>query len=153
MSRFLIIVVLVYLSLSALGGCGYPKHIDPPLYTYDLDSVAKQSAVLHARDVNGIWLSVQNTHSMEPLLQGGDYVVIQTGVFAPLKERRKGEVINYLADWQPNGPTVCHRIVDIDPFGLLAEGDNVDGQHSESHWRVTDENYRGLVVGIYRVKK
>lgn len=142
--------LLALLSFCLLVGCGYPKHLDPPLYTFETQMLTALSANAHAKSIGGVCYRLANTHSMEPSLRGDDYVVIDTRVaFDAVK---LGQIVNYLADWQPNGPTVVHRATVRDADGLLVEGDNVDGEHPENHWRVTAANYRGLVAAIYRTK-
>lgn len=130
-----------------LAGCGYPAHIDPPLYTYESDKIASQSAFLHAIDVGGNYFAVKDTHSMEPVLLGGDYVVIQPVSFSNLVV---GNIVAYNAEWYNNQPVV-HRIVGIDSEGLIMSGDN--NPTSESRFRVTTKNYIGLAIARYRVKK
>ncbi len=146
--RLLILTSFAFLLLTILG-CGYAKHIDPPVYTYNTETLTVQSAILHAADVGGyVTLPVANTHSMEPVLWGGDRLVyLQT----PLTEVPLGSIILYRPVWNP-ALLVCHRIVARDGSGLLVEGDNVDAEHPENHWRVTQANYVGAVVSVYRVK-
>lgn len=131
-----------------LASC-YPARLDPQLYTYDSARVVSESARLHALNVQGTVYLVMDTHSMEPLLFGGDLVVVAPVGFDALK---LGQVITYRADWAaPDAPPVTHRIVARDSDGLLLSGDNV--AHTENKHRVTARNYVGLVVGIYRLSK
>jgi signal peptidase I len=92
---------------------------------------------------------VHDTHSMEPTLLGGDYIVIQRVPFTSLQE---GEIITYTAGWQPlSADPVTHRIVGSDSYGLLLSGDN--NARSEPKNRVTNATYHGKVIAIYRVAK
>jgi hypothetical protein len=155
-----LVLFLIAVALLAFGGCGYPKHIDPLLLTYPSARVAELSAQARAKDIGGLVYKVANTHSMEPVLMGDDYIVVDTRV--PYEQVKIGQVINYHADWQPPPlPTVTHRAVVRDKDGLLVEGDNVrpeidprTGQdiHSEARWRVTKDSYVGVVDTIYRVQ-
>lgn len=143
MTRFLIIALCL-----ALAGCA-PKRLDPPTLTYDTPILTELSARAHASTINGTLYLVADTHSMEPTLWGGDFVVVSA---APYDELKLGQIITYQADWQPAGaPPVTHRLAQKDRFGWIMSGDN--NARYEPHWRVTTSNYIGLVVGIYRVKK
>lgn len=140
-------VLLIALCL-LLAGCA-PKRLDPPTLTYDTPILTELSAKAHAATVSGRVYYVMDTHSMEPTLWGGDYIVVSA---APYDELRLGQIITYQADWAPVGaPPVTHRLVKQDGFGWVLSGDN--NARSEPQWRVTSKNYIGLVVGIYRVKK
>ncbi len=145
-----------------ISGCGYPKHIDPPVLTYPTSNMAWLSALARAKDIGGTVYNVADTHSMEPYLQGGDYVVIDPRVaFADVPV---GIPIGYKAEWQPaGGSPVLHRVIGRDASlggGLLVEGDNVkplidsNGQdlHRESSFRVKASQYLGVLDGVYRVK-
>lgn len=132
----------------ALVGCG-PKRLDPPLLTYDTPLLTKLSAVAHASSANARYYEVADTHSMEPTLWGGDYIVVSS---VPYDELKVGQIITYQADWlPPTAPPVTHRLVMKTGLGWVLSGDN--NARSEPQWRVTSKNYIGLVVAIYRVKK
>lgn len=145
--RFL--AALTFLSLLFVGGCGYPKHIDPPLYTYDTPALTLLSAQAHARGVEGLLYTVADTHSMEPLLKGGDHLVVLPPSKAPYAGLVAGKPIVYRAAWYLTSP-VTHRLVAKDKDGWILSGDN--NPRSEPQWRVTEDTYIGTVVGIYRVK-
>ena len=138
-----------------IGGCGYPKHIDPPLYERDVSPTQLAlEAQLHARDVpggSGLHIQVAPTGSMEPTLKGGDIIVIVGENNRPYSSLRAGEIIVYTADWAPNGPPVIHRLVQKDKDGWILSGDA--NPTSESGWRVTEKTYIGVAVAIYRLKK
>lgn len=137
--------------LFALAAC-FPKHVDPTLYIYDTEREASESARLQALDIHGRVFHVEPTGSMEPLLHGGDYIVVKLGWPADPKTL-VGHVLTYQAQWLP--PTslpVTHRATDCDQWGLLCEGDAVDANHPENKYRVAQSNYIGEVVAIYRVK-
>lgn len=147
--RFLLLCLgLFAVALLCLSpGCGYAKHIDPPLYTYDTDAIAKESARLHAVDVGGIYEQNECCGSMEPLIHAGDWVVTAP---APFEDRLLGRVNRYFAKWN-GGKPVMHRFVSGNAKdGFIASGDN--NAHSEPNERVVATTYGGEVVGIYRVK-
>ncbi len=141
--------LLSLLCLIALVGCGYPEHIDPPLFTYQNDLIASLSAAARAKDIGGIVYHVADTHSMEPLLRGDDYIVVALKDRAPYVGLKAGQPIAYKADWYPATPVV-HRLTTKDKGGWILGGDN--NRYSEPQWRVTEATYIGTVDGIYRVK-
>lgn len=107
------------------------------------------AANLHAKEVGGRVYFVLDTHSMEPVLLGGDYIVIRRVPFTALEV---GEIITYTASWQPtSADPVTHRIVGEDAMGLILSGDN--NSRSEPRYRVTNATYHGKVIAIYRVAK
>lgn len=140
-----------------LSGCGYPTPINPPVYEREVTLTQLIEEVrLHARDLPGgdglRTEPVQNTHSMEPLIRGGDYLVIAGKRNRKFESLKAGEIILYQADWRPaNAAPVCHRLVKKDKDGWILSGDNAE--RSEPQWRVTEGNYIGVVVAIYRLKK
>jgi signal peptidase I len=140
--KYLTIIVLLF-----LYGCGYAKHVDPPLYTYNTPELVQESAVLHARDVNGLYSKNVCCGSMEPLIFSGDWTVIQQ---TPFRQELLGRVVVYKPAWN-NFQMVMHRLVSGDvSSGFIASGDN--NPSSEASERVTATNYIGEVVGIYRLK-
>lgn len=139
---------LVALLGIALAGCA-TKRADPPLFEYESADMALRAALAHAHGVNGRLMFTSNTGSMEPLIHGGDLLVVEPVAFDALYV---GQVIIYYAEWQPSdAPPVCHRIVAKDKLGLVMAGDH--NAHSEPHYRVTERTYVGLVAGIYRVSQ
>ena len=137
--------------LSTIYGC-FPKNDDPNVVYCDNAVEAYESARGHAARIGGRAFSVADTHSMEPLLYGGDFIVVDPKV--SVTTVKPGRVITYYAQWQPaDAPPVTHRITDRDGYGLLVAGDNVDGlDHPENRYRVTADNYVGVVTTIYRVR-
>jgi uncharacterized protein YceK len=134
----------------ALSGCGTIAHIDPPLHFAPSELAAYVSASEDAMAVGGDVYYVRDTHSMEPTLWGGDYLASDPN--APYKDRVAGEIAVYDADWVPDAdPYVTHRIAAITSTGWIMSGDN--NATSEAQWRVTADEYKGLVVAIWRVSK
>lgn len=130
------------------AGCS-AKRIDPIVLTYPTEVLRRLSAEAHAKDVGGIvTLPVQDTKSMEPLIRGGDLLVVKFTPFAPGLD---GRVVACRPQWNP-ALFLVHRIVAHDSYGYLVEGDNVDAEHPENKWRVTRENFVGEIVGVYRLK-
>ncbi len=142
MTRLLLALVCLL-----FAACGRAPRVDPPLFTYPTQAMVTESARLHARDTGGfVTLPVANTHSMEPLIHGGDLLVV---VATPFGSRLSGRVIGYHPGWDPS-LFVVHRVVAEDSYGLIVEGDNVAAGHSENRFRVTTANYVGEVTAIYR---
>ena len=79
-----VIIVLLLTLMFLLSGC--TKHIDPPLFTYPNESLRNLSAQLHRVDVSGRLYIVANTHSMEPLILGGDWLVAAPTPYGSLRE-------------------------------------------------------------------
>ena len=77
--KVVVATVMLGLLWFILTGCA-AKHIDPPTYTYDTPTLVKLSAQAHANDVRGMVYLVMPTGSMEPLLHGGDYIVVDIGM-------------------------------------------------------------------------
>lgn len=93
---------------------------------------------------------IQPTGSMLPLLQAGDWIVLDKR--EPFTKRLLGHVVTYRAAWRPaDAPPVSHRVVAFDAWGAICEGDPLRG--GETGYRVTAANYLGEVVGIYRISK
>ena len=139
-----------------LSGCGYPTPINPPLYEREVSPIQlAEEARLHARDLPGgfgVSYHVMDTHSMEPTLMGGDFIVVAGKGNRSFESLKAGEIIIYDADWLPVGASpVTHRLMSKDKDGWVLSGDN--NRHSESRWRVAEKNYLGVVVARYRLKK
>ena len=96
-------LILLVLCLG-LAACA-PKHIDPPLFFHETQIQSLLAANLHAKDVGGSAFYVLNTHSMEPVLFGGDYVVVAPEPYSGLVA---GKVVTYWADWAPKGSRKRH---------------------------------------------
>ena len=116
-----------------------PVRLDPTIYPAGNPQLAAETA---ATALNGRVWSVSYTGSMKPFLQGGEYAVT-VKEYANVK---LGQVLVYNATYH-NTP-IIHRAVDKDSHGWLMAGDN--SPRSESWARVTDQNYLGTVVAVYR---
>lgn len=143
---FFIVAMLALLIMAS--GCAPAPRINPPVFRYDNEVVTILSADAHARDIGGRTFTLSHTGSMEPMLTGDDRIVV---VRVPFSELKDGEIIVYRAQWAVNGIPICHRIVGRDKLGLIMAGDAT--RHNESGWRVTDANYIGRVIAVYRTNK
>ncbi len=144
-----ILFSLAFIACIIAAGCGYPKHIDPPIRTEPLPNMTFLAASVQASSVKGQAYYVLNTHSMEPFLHGGDYVVIAPQSSRPYSSLKAGEVIAYHADWYKETP-VTHRLVQLDKDGWILSGDH--NPRSEANWRVTEKNFIGVVDSVYRTQ-
>ena len=132
-----------------LFGCGYAKHIDPPVYVYADAKVAEFSAKAHAKENPAVLTVHQNVccGSMRPTIQQGDWLVVENSKFG---DHLLGKCAVYKPAWNNNQP-VLHRLVSGNAQdGFIASGDN--NPKSEASERVTSANYVGEVVAIYRTE-
>lgn len=116
-----------------------PKKIDPPVYIVSNPEMVAREA---AQKANGNVWHVGYTGSMKPLLQGGEYAVTAKD-FSNIKE---GQILVYHATYNKN--PIIHRAVQHDSYGWLMSGDSA--KISESWSRVTEQNYIGTVIAIYK---
>ncbi len=155
--RFLAFALTLLLTL---GGCGYPKQIDPPIVLQPNPLMARLAAEAEVNQINGdggkamVLPIVGTSRSMADKIRPGDFAVLDLA--APYGERVEGEVIAYEAtgpDWvgaKIEATWVVHRIVLKDKDGLLLSGDG--NPRSEARSRVTAATYHGLVKRVYRPK-
>lgn len=161
----LITAALFAVSLVILGlaGCGQAPHDDPQVFWDQTPAQAPIAATLHARDLpggGGKVYHVAPTGSMRPLIDDGDYIVVDTKLeFGSLTA---GRPVVYQAEWRtPTADPVTHRLSQKDGYGWIASGDAVrpvideNGRnvHSEARYRITAANYRGVVVGVYTTRR
>jgi signal peptidase I len=128
--------------------CFYDYPLDlPPTVRTATRVEAHLSALDEANSLQGRGCTyyVLNTRSMEPALWGGDYIVVES---VPYSQLQRGDIIAYWADWLPGNVPVTHRLVEKDRGGWILSGDN--NRHSESYSRVTEANYIGKLVRVYR---
>lgn len=110
-------------------------------------AAAEAEAATHAERLGagGRAFIVSPTGSMRPLLQGGDYVVTQSDYASA----RVGQVFAYWPTFATrSGHPLIHRAVQKDKDGWIMSGDSAP--HTESWARVTEANYIGTLVAIYR---
>lgn len=116
---------------------------DPKVERLATRALAFQQAVTRAAQVGGRVFTVADTHSMEPLLYGNNFVVTAPAEYENLK---MGDVVTYKPKWNREQMTI-HRLVAQDRDGWIASGDN--NPRSESWERVRKDNYYGRLVAIY----
>lgn len=148
MIRVFLPIIFITAFFATVSSCGYPDHKDPVIYDqYLTQDQAFNAASIDIEENGGKIYTLLPTGSMEPLLHGGDYVVVKNKGFDDLSP---GEVIAYVPDWSINRLPTIHRVLLRDSYGLLVAGDAVKG-NEEAHFRVTPKNYIGVVTAVYRV--
>lgn len=143
--------VATYVTLLGFGWLVFTGGYKPVKSPVPLSVVADpiSSAYFHAQSIDGNVSLIAPTGSMRPLLEGGDYVVLKRVPYAEIKE---GDVLSYYATWQSaTAPAVIHRAVQKDAYGWIMSGDSVST--TESFARVTEHNYLGKLIAIYRKSK
>lgn len=140
--------VATYVTLLGFGWLLFTGGYKPVKNAVEVVQAEDPAGAAHARSqaIGGFVYAVAPTGSMRPLLDQGDYVVAKR---VPLGEVRVGDVLIYNATWLPaSAPPVIHRVVQNDSYGLIMSGDSVST--TESFARVTEQNYVGKLVAIYR---
>lgn len=87
------------------------------------------------------------TPSMEPLIHGQTYVVVQKRPYDSIAKR---DLLVYMGRpdaSKPDRSKMLHRAVQHDRYGWLMSGDN--NRWSESWDRVTPQTYLGIVVALF----
>lgn len=125
-----------------------PTKNEVPLDLVSSKEEAIGKATEYASKIQGTVHSIAPTGSMRPLLAAEDIVVIQKVSFDSIKV---GDVLVYQATWlPPTAAPVIHRAVQKDSYGWIMSGDTA--RSTESQTRVTEANYLGSLVKIYRAK-
>jgi len=111
---------------------------------------ARVAAMFRAGEMErGGYFIVSDTGSMKPLIHGGDYIAVDFSY--PYSSLRAGQVVLYRANWRPVGSLpVSHRTAQKDGLGWIMSGDN--NRYYENRWRMTEDNYLGLVTDIYTTR-
>ena len=119
-----------------------PKLTPIPTHTV---ANAEAAAIAYATATGGEVFRVTDTGSMRPLLTGGECVVTvrnYTGI-------KVGAVVVYRPTFATaTGNPLIHRAAQLDKYGWIMSGDSAP--HTESWARVTEANYIGTVVAIFR---
>lgn len=126
----------------------WEKYPNPPVAIYDTPLAMIQAADSEAATKKAYRTYIGGkTDSMLPTIARGDQIVFVKKPYAELKE---GDIAMYDAPWHPQAP-VIHRLVQKDKGGWIGSGDN--NPRSEAQWRITDKNYKGVVISVHRIKK
>lgn len=145
----------------AAASCGPKRDVIP--FHGGLDpAVAEGSAILKANAIGGASYRVSDTHSMEPYLALGDFVVVDT--HAQYKDIKVGWMITYQARWlPPSSSPVTHWCADKLGNEFIMDGQNNEHYENSTEMRMgeIEFNYRnmflvrtcGRVVEIYSSRK
>ena len=104
------------------------------------------TASVMAAATKGKVVLTSGTHSMEPLIHGRVYAVIQKQDYSAIT---KSDILVYLGrpnEAKPDRQVMLHRAVDRDSGGWIMSGDN--NRWSERWDRVTPTTYMGTVVAL-----
>jgi hypothetical protein len=106
-------------------------------------AAAQVYALLHG----GTLVLTSGTPSMEPLIHGKTYVVVEKRPYAAIS---LNDILLYQGRPDANRPetkTMLHRAVAHDRYGWMMRGDY--NRYTESWDRVTPQTYSGTVVAIF----
>lgn len=141
--------LLALICLVLLAGCSV-KQDTPATFWNQLPEQARIAATLQAQEIGGICYKVAPTGSMEPMLTGGDYIVVDTGF--PFEQLKKGQPITYYASWLPEGAwPVTHSTSAKHGDGWIVDG-IANREYEKGNWTVTKKNYIGKVIAIYTTR-
>lgn len=132
---------------AAFGGSGAPEKTVPVKTRCASRGAAFVAGQTYAAAIGGSVIMTSGTPSMEPLIHGKTYAVIQK---RPYEAIAKKDLLVYLGRpdaSKPNRMTMLHRAVMHDRHGWVMSGDN--NRWSESWDRVTAETYVGTVVALF----
>ena len=139
MRRLLPVLALVLL------GCS-PRQPDAWLVLWE-QPAPQIAAQAHAREIAGLAFLVLPTGSMEPLITGGDWVVVDLRV--KYEQIQKGDIVQYQANWlPPTAPTVIHMAAAKMSDKWIMDGIN-NAHYERGSQMLTRADYRGKVVQIY----
>jgi hypothetical protein len=109
-----------------------------------------------ARNRAGLYaIPVLGTGSMQPYIpaapKGADplktiVAFAKLELAATYADVQPGDLVMYAAEWH-NGQNVMHQAARKDSDGWVMSG--TANAHSESRWRVTEANFKGLVARVY----
>lgn len=108
---------------------------------------AFQAAQLYALLHGGLLVLTSGTPSMEPLIHGKTYVVVEKRPYASIS---LNDILMYQGRANANLPktqAMLHRAVAHDRYGWMMRGDN--NRYTESWDRVTPQTYVGTLVAIF----
>jgi hypothetical protein len=101
----------------------------------------------YAAATGGFVVITSGTPSMEPLIHGKTYVVVQNRSYESIA---KSDLLVYMGrpdSSRPDRVRMLHRAVQHDQYGWVMSGDN--NRWSESWDRVTPKTYLGIVTALF----
>lgn len=144
------LAAVAVIGLGALAVIAHRKNISmlPPKIECADQAEARSRAGLYA-------IAVLGTGSMQPYISaapaGSDpmktvVAYAKLELAATYDDVQPGDLLLYGADWA-NGQSVMHQAARKDSDGWIMSG--TANAHSESRWRVTEKNFRGIVARVY----
>jgi hypothetical protein len=118
---------------------------------YSSQAEAFAASVAYAAANGGTVVTTSGTPSMEPLIHGRTFAVVQNRPFASIATR---DLLVYMGRPDASKATrvkMLHRAVEHDSGGWIMSGDN--NRWSESWDRVTPQTYGGVVVALFGYAK
>jgi len=141
------LLIVTFLFLTACT----PKRLDVPIFWDQTPGQQVIAAVLHARDIGGLFSPVAYTGSMEPFLTGGDYIVFKK---IPYSEVKVGMMVLYQARWRPEPLSmVCHWVAAKSGDEFIMDGQANAHYEKGDDMRVGEKEFRYQVVAIYTQRK
>ena len=145
--KFVFLLLLITLPV----GCTKKVFQDPPIHVYHDFDEYMNAIKTETKAVNGYSRWITPTRSMVPLIHDYDWVVMLPASLAPYKDLKVGDVVAYDATWTGHDDTqVLHRIQGSDNWGWIIGG---DGNATNDPEHVTEKNYLGKCVEIYRFER
>ncbi len=147
--------IIVLLSLLAVTGFGWLSAVKPPTQENEnvlpipYDNTYSWVEIFHGYEAyldRRIHYSTSQGTSMEPTFGEGDAIIwVEVENKAELKI---GDIIIYPHPTLPDGPTMSHRIIEVETtqtgdYKFRTQGDNMPSP--DQHWVI---NIDGLVIGI-----
>lgn len=132
-----------------LAGCATVSP-DPRLIVWDRPNTEAE-ADKAAAAIYGAAFPVADTHSMEPFLYGGDFIVVDFQF--PYYGIGPGMLPVYDPNWADQSvPLVCHMSVERTGDAWIVTG--INNRYSESGSRaMTEADYRGMCVQVFTARK
>ena len=132
-------------------GIDTAKHSNGPVIPakvqYASQSEAFAACIAYAEKNGGTVVTTSGTPSMEPLIHGKTFAVVQNRPFSSIATR---DLLVYMGRPDASKATrvkMLHRAVQHDSCGWIMSGDN--NRWSESWDRVTPQTYGGVVVALF----
>lgn len=126
-----------------------PVDYGPPKTVCANRAEALEQATAFSKSMAGTYVTATSgTPSMEPLIHGVCFVVMERQPYAAVK---KFDVLEYWGRLDANSPKrtlVLHRAVLLDSAGWIMSGDN--NMYSESWDRLTALTYIGTAIRIFQ---
>jgi hypothetical protein len=130
---------------------GTSRAAQPDRDPIKIKCLSQQQAYIAAREYadskGASLLLTSGTHSMEPLIHGHVYVVVEKTPYESIFSNDILAYVGCLSASSPQQQAILHRAVERDRYGWMMRGDN--NRWTESWDRVTPKNYMGRAVALF----